>query len=215
MINLLIQLLISYILGSIPSSIIAGKMNGIDIREHGSGNAGGTNTFRVLGWKAGSVVTLIDILKGFVATAYISTHVFYGTVADIQVEYIMIFCGFSAIIGHIWTCFANFKGGKGVATAAGMMIGLYPETMAISLGLFVICLFTSKIVSLSSMTAAISIPIILTFSVELFGKTTSATLMNFSVIIAVLIVFTHRSNIKRMIAGTENKIMQKKIPTDS
>ena len=210
MIDLIIKLVISYLLGSIPSSIIAGKLNGIDIREHGSGNAGGTNTFRVLGWKSGSIVTILDILKGFIASAYIATLFTGYTSAELSIEMIQIFCGFAAIIGHIWTIFAGFKGGKGVATAAGMMIGLYPETMGIAILLFVIVLFTFKIVSLSSMLSASSIPFILFFSTDLFGTPISDTFFNFSVIIAVLIVFTHRTNISRMLNGTENKIMQKK-----
>lgn len=209
MTNLTVQLLLSYIVGSIPFSIIAGKMNGIDIRQHGSGNAGGTNTFRVLGWKAGAIVTVLDIYKGFVASWYIASTVFIGE-SQLQVEYIQILCGFAAIIGHIFTIFARFKGGKGVATAAGMMIGLYPETMGIALLIFVIVLMSFKIVSLSSMITALSIPILLSYSDILFNKQTSDTLFYFSLIIAVLIVYTHKSNIKRMLNGTENKIMQKK-----
>ena len=209
MIHLLSIIVISYLIGSIPTSIITGKfLKNIDIRDHGSGNAGGTNAFRVLGWKAGLFVTIIDILKGVFTVIYISQLTLSQVIFPLEV--IQIAAGFSAIIGHIWTIFAGFRGGKGVATAAGMMIGLYPLAMLISFSIFALVLAISRYVSLSSMLGAISIPIILKLLNSLEYIQLSDLLFYFSCLIAVLIVITHRKNIVKIINGTENKVGQKK-----
>jgi len=210
MIEFFLKLIIAYILGSIPSSIIAGKLNGIDIREHGSGNAGGTNTFRVLGWKAGLIVTLFDMFKGYFATVYVVSFSFGFSPLDLSAEVQQICIGFASIIGHIWTVFARFRGGKGVATAAGMMIGLYPEAMGLGILVFALTLYITRYVSLSSMLSASSVPIFLYFSPSLFGKIPSELFLIFSMIIALLIIFTHRSNVLRLINGTENRVGKKK-----
>ena len=207
-VNLLVIILVSYLLGSIPTSILVGKwFYGLDIREHGSGNAGATNVFRVLGWKPGVAVMLVDIGKGAAATLYASQIVF--SPIGIDPVYLKILAGLSAVFGHIWTVFAGFRGGKGVATAAGMLFALYPIAGLICLAVFLIIAFTTRYMSLASMLAAVCLPIVLLIMNNIFHKLVQPPLFVFSIFIAVLIVYTHRSNIKRLLAGTENRFGRK------
>ena len=203
MISLLSILILSYLVGSTPTSIIVGKiLKGIDIRDYGSGNAGGTNAFRVLGWKAGVFVSLVDIAKGTFATVVISKIQIDALPFD-NTALIMILAGVCAILGHTYTIFARFKGGKGVGIAAGMLIGLFPIAFLICLIVFAIILFSTGIVSISSMAAAVTLPIALLVIDNLFSKNVDTTLTIFSIIIPFFIIFTHRSNIKRLIKGEE------------
>ena len=203
MISLLSILILSYLVGSTPTSIIVGKiLKGIDIRDYGSGNAGGTNAFRVLGWKAGVFVSLVDIAKGTFATVVIS-KIYIDALPFDNTALIMILAGVCAILGHTYTIFARFKGGKGVGTAAGMLIGLFPIAFLICLIVFAIILFSTGIVSISSMAAAVTLPIALLVIDNLFSKNVDTTLTIFSIIIPFFIIFTHRSNIKRLIKGEE------------
>ncbi|RMD98877.1 MAG: glycerol-3-phosphate 1-O-acyltransferase [Calditrichaeota bacterium] len=208
LVNLIVIFVAGYLLGSIPTSIIVGKIvKGIDIRQYGSGNAGATNVFRVLGWKPGVVVMLIDIGKGAVATLYASQLVFAeGLPFSV---YLKILAGLAAVFGHIWTVFAGFRGGKGVGTAAGMLFALYPIAGLICLAIFLIIAFSTRYVSLASISAAISLPIVLLIMSNVFHKLVELPLMIFSFFIALLIIYTHRSNIKRLIAGTENRFGKK------
>lgn len=204
MLTLLTIIGLSYLLGSFPTSIIFGKLfRGIDIRDYGSGNAGGTNAFRVMGWKIGISVMIIDLAKGLIATVLIS-QIRIDAISLAPV-YLQIIAGFSAVIGHIWTIFAGFHGGKGVGTAAGMLIGLYPVAFVVIFIIFLIVLFTTRYVSVSSMTAAVSLPVVLLILDQL-GRPYKTPLMVLSIIIAILIIFTHRSNIGRLMAGTENRV---------
>ncbi len=201
--------LLSYLIGSIPTSILVGKiLRGIDIREHGSGNAGGTNVFRVLGWKPGVFVMVVDAFKGFAATFWISRLVF-GAV-PFEHETMQLIAGCAAIVGHIWTVFASFRGGKGVGTAAGMLLALYPIALLICAVVFAFMIFATRIVSISSMTAAITLPVVLSIFRYLMNRPVALSLYLFSFFAAGLIIFTHRSNIKRLLAGTENRFGQKK-----
>ena len=209
MLSLVVIVIVSYIIGSIPTSIIAGRLlKGIDIREHGSGNAGGTNVFSVLGPVPGILVMLFDAFKGFVATFWISRIVIDPLPLDAGL--VMILAGVGAIAGHIWTIFAGFRGGKGVGTAAGMLLALFPKALLVCLVVFFIVLFLSKIVSLSSMMAALALPITLSIFKFAFSMPVQTSLYIFSFIAAALIFFTHRSNIKRLLNGTENKFGKKK-----
>lgn len=209
MLSLILIIVLSYLAGSIPTSIIFSKLfRGIDIREHGSGNAGGTNAMRILGWKLGGSVMLIDVLKGVLATLFIST-IRIDTLS-LNPELVQILAGLSAIFGHIWTVFAGFRGGKGVGTGAGMLISLYPTVLLICLVIFIIMLLTFRMVSLASMTAATSLPIVLFLLKAFRDYQVSDLLLYFSIFIAILIVFTHRSNIQRILKGNENKIKLKK-----
>ena len=204
--NLILIIFISYLIGSIPASILVCKIwSGIDIREHGSGNAGTTNVFRVLGWKPGIIVGIIDITKGFIAVVFISK------IGAVSLDYILvqIIAGLSAVTGHIWTIFAGFKGGKGALTALGMLIGITPLAAGVCFTIWGFVFYISKYVSLGSIIAAICFPVIITLEKYFFNKNVSNYLLAFSILICTLIVFTHRSNIKRLFSGTENKFGKK------
>ncbi|RKY85404.1 acyl-phosphate glycerol 3-phosphate acyltransferase [candidate division KSB1 bacterium] len=206
MLTLIVIVLLSYLVGSIPTSIIVGKiLRGIDIREYGSGNAGATNTFRVLGWKAGVFVIAVDIGKGIFATLVISKLNLTG-VPLLASTLLQIIAGVSAVCGHIWTVFAGFRGGKGVSTAAGMIIALYPIAFLICIAIFTIVLFTTRYVSVSSMIAAVSLPIVFVVLQQIGHRPVSSPLLVLSLIMAGLIIFTHRANIRRLLNGTENRI---------
>jgi len=204
-IQLLLLLLLSFVTGSIPTSIIFGKIiKGIDIREHGSGNAGGTNVFRVLGWKPALTVVIIDIFKGWLPTAIYATVLFKGQpISDVGV--IQILCGFTAVLGHTYTIFAGFRGGKGIGTLAGMLIALFPITFPLCLLVFVITLILTGYVSLSSIMATVALPIILLILPILGFQQSSLSLLIFALLIPWFAIFTHRSNIVRLRDGTENR----------
>jgi glycerol-3-phosphate acyltransferase PlsY len=214
MISLGLIVLLSYIVGSIPTSIILSKLSrGIDIRDHGSGNAGGTNVARVLGWRAGVFVILIDILKGYAATQVIP-KLMYGPIPfqnrtpfeDFTV--IQIIAGCAAIIGHIWTAFGSFRGGKGIATAGGVLVGLASIEMLVALVVFIVVFVASRYVSLGSVSAAISVPLAMLLRHNVFHAQLQGynTLIFFSFGISLLLVYTHRENIRRLMAGTENRL---------
>ncbi|MBN2089033.1 glycerol-3-phosphate 1-O-acyltransferase PlsY [candidate division KSB1 bacterium] len=205
MLSLLIIIILSYLAGSIPTAIIVSKsFYGFDIRTKGSKNAGGTNVFRVLGWKPGLIVMLIDVAKGIFATLVISKIVI-DPIPISDPVLIQLIAGMAAIAGHIWTIFANFKGGKGVGTAAGVFIALYPIAILICFVIWLGLVLTTRIVAIASMLAAISLPIVLFIMKSFYQLELNPILFGLSIILALLIVFTHRSNIKRLIAGTENR----------
>lgn len=191
----------AYFLGSIPTSVWIGKrFYGIDVREFGSGNAGATNTFRVLGKRAGIPVLIIDILKGYLATllAYLSSFQFdSNSFINLQLS-----LGIAAIVGHVFPIFAGFRGGKGVATILGVVICLTPITSALVLIVFLIVLISTRYVSLSSIIAGISFPIFL----NIVLKNQNQTLLVFSVIVSFLLLITHKKNITRLIKKQESKI---------
>jgi glycerol-3-phosphate acyltransferase PlsY len=198
----LILIIIAYLLGSIPTSVWIGKyFYGIDIREHGSGNAGATNTFRVLGKKPGIIVLIIDILKG---TAAVSLAYWFEDVLPAN-EFIDIEIGLAiaCVFGHIFPVFAGFRGGKGVATLLGSTIIITPISCALALVVFLIVLFSTRYVSLSSMSAGVSYPFILHFI--LHNQHPSLTI--YSILIALLLIITHRKNIRRLLTHTESKIV--------
>ncbi len=191
MLLLAIIVILSYLVGSIPNSIIISKaVSGIDIRNHGSGNAGGTNVMRVLGWKYGLTVIFLDALKGAIAVVIIS-RLFYGPLPFENVSpfddftLVQIIAGMSAVIGHIWTVFADFKGGKGIATALGMLLTLITIDMLIAVGIFALVVLVSRYVSLGSIIAAISVPSTLfirenLFHVDIPGYSTSLSIYSWS-----------------------------------
>ena len=192
---------IAYLLGSIPTSVWIGKtFYNIDVREFGSGNAGATNTFRVLGRSAGIPVLIIDIIKGTLAVA-LSYFSAFETGSNAFVD-LQLALGVAALIGHIFPVFAGFRGGKGVATILGIVICIVPVACALSLLVFLICLLSSRIVSLSSMLAGISFPIFLNI---VLGNT-NPILIVFSIIVALLLIVTHRKNIKRLLKKEESKV---------
>jgi glycerol-3-phosphate acyltransferase PlsY len=194
---------LSYLAGSIPTSIIVGRLFfGKDPRAGGSGNAGGTNAIRLFGWKGGIPTIIVDVGKGVLATLLISR---LPAPPAIPREALQIIAGCSAVIGHIWTVFAGFRGGKGVGTAAGMAASLYPLALLFCLPVFGLALVIGGYVSIASMAAAISFPFVLLLIGATGIQEVSPILFWFSVPLALLILFTHRSNIRRLIAGTENR----------
>jgi len=218
MLLLAIIVILSYLAGSIPNSIIISKaVRGIDIRNHGSGNAGGTNVMRVLGWKYGLTVIFLDALKGAIAVVIIS-RLFYGPLPFENVSpfddftLVQIIAGMSAVIGHIWTVFADFKGGKGIATALGMLLTLITIDMLIAVGIFALVVLISRYVSLGSIIAAISVPSTLFIRENLFHVDIPgySTLFPFIVGVTALVIFTHRKNLVRIVNGNENKISFRK-----
>lgn len=205
-IQLLLLLLLSYITGSIPTSIILGKIvKGIDIREHGSGNAGGTNVFRVLGWKPALVVVVIDIFKGWLPPAIYATILFQGQPITNNIGIVQILCGFAAVLGHTYTIFAGFRGGKGIGTLAGMLLALFPIALPLCIIVFIITLILTGYVSLSSILATVALPIIL-LVLPIFGiQQSTSSLLIFALLVPLFAIFTHRSNIVRLRDGTENR----------
>ncbi len=215
MINMAIVVLMSYIVGSIPTSIILSKWrHGFDIRTRGSGNAGGTNVFRVLGWKSGVFVMAFDAMKAVIATTVIArlfwdpTLPFYNRTPFDDFTIIQMICGGAAIVGHIWTVFAGFKGGKGIACGAGMLIGIAPTEFAVSIIVFLAVLFAWRYVSLGSIAAAIAFPVSLLVRHNILYDEIHSykTLIFFSTGVAILLIYSHRKNIQRLLEGTENRI---------
>ena len=204
MIDAIIILVISYIIGSIPTAIIAGKwLKKIDIRKHGSGNAGATNVFRTLGWKAGITVLLIDMFKGFIPVYWIA-GMFHQN-PDTLI-YFQLLAGICAILGHIWTIFAGFKGGKGVGTSAGVFLGLAPLALGIALLIFVIIVWLTRYVSLGSILAALTLLIILLLQKFVLNMFVPDILLYVCTVIVILIWVAHKENIKRLLKGDENKM---------
>lgn len=198
--------MLAYILGSIPTAVWAGKiLRGIDLREHGSGNAGAANAIRVLGWKIGVPVLLIDMLKGWLA-AMLPVFFSLGDPGTALITNLQIGTGLIAIFGHIFPVFARFKGGKGVATASGVILAIHPLLTLSCFGVFLIVFLITRIVSVSSMSAGIAFPILL---LTLFN-TPSLIFKFFSIFIAIALIITHRNNIKRLLKREEKKFFGKK-----
>jgi glycerol-3-phosphate acyltransferase PlsY len=194
-------LIFAYLLGSIPTAVWWGKKYyGIDVREFGSGNAGATNTFRVLGKRAGIPVLIIDIIKGTYAVllAHLSPYV-YDTNEFVNLE---LGLGIAALVGHVFPIFAGFRGGKGVATILGVVICLTPVTSLMVLGVFLTVLLATRYVSLSSITAGMSFP----FFLNVILKNQNETLLIFSLFVAVLLIVTHKKNISRLLKRQESKV---------
>ena len=193
---------IAYLLGSIPTAVWVGKAKyGVDVREHGSKNAGATNTFRVLGKKPGIVVLSIDILKGFVAVI-IPYLAGVGEWNSDELINVKLVCALMAVIGHVLPIFAGFKGGKGVATSLGVIIGVHPAAAGICLVLFLIVFIVSHFVSLGAIVAACSFPL----TIALYFKATSVWLIAFSITLSLAVIYAHRKNIRRLLQGEENRM---------
>ncbi len=197
------MIIIAYLLGSIPSAVWIGKKYyGVDIREHGSRNAGTTNMLRVLGRRAALPVFALDFLKGFVAVTLVELLKYDDHVSDMWLINLKIIVVFAAVLGHIFPVFAGFRGGKGVATLVGAITGIYPPVVLLSLGVWFVVLLVSHYVSLASMVAGCCFPLL----TLLFPKINeSVPFVIFSFVIAVLLLLTHRKNIQRLRAGTESK----------
>ena len=201
-------LLLAYLTGSFPSAVWVGKtFYNKDVREYGSGNAGATNTFRVLGKRAGIPVLLMDVFKGWISVNYIifvsnGCNPFTEVVSASQFEVQLAF-GIAAVLGHLFPIYTGFRGGKGVATLLGLLIGLNPLAALASMFVFIIVFFVSKYVSLGSIIASIAFPLVVFF--VLHEKNVNSSLAIFSIFVPILTLITHQKNIERLIRGEENK----------
>lgn len=201
-------LVLAYLTGSFPSAVWVGKtFYNKDVREYGSGNAGATNTFRVLGKRAGIPVLLMDVFKGWASVNYIiflsnGCNPFTETITSSQFEIQLAF-GIAAVIGHLFPVYTGFRGGKGIATLLGLLIGLNPLAALASVIVFVIVFFVSKYVSLGSILASIAFPVVVFFVLE--DKDVNSSLEIFSVFVPILTLITHQKNIERLFRGEENK----------
>lgn len=217
-IALFLVIFLSYLIGSIPSAVIISKIFfGFDIRKKGSKNMGSTNAFRVLGKKWGIIVQIADILKGVIAVLLIS-HIFnvnYHFASNYleDTTIVGIIAGISAVLGHIFSLFVKFRGGKGINTALGMLLAVAPVDVSIALGIFIIAVIFSGYISLGSILAAVTLPSSLFVRYNIFSIKIPAysTIIYFSLALSLLLIFAHRSNIKRLIAGTENKFSKLKL----
>jgi glycerol-3-phosphate acyltransferase PlsY len=200
--NELLLIIVAYLIGSIPTSVwVSMHFFGIDIREYGSGNAGATNTFRVLGSKWGSFVMLVDVIKGVVATSLYLLLPHYLTNELHQTNF-MLGLGLAAVLGHIFPIWANFKGGKGVATLLGMAVAIQPIVAACCIAVFLSVLFLTRFVSLSSVLAGIAFMVFILF---VFNEQPTFYRI-FAVLVALMVVLTHQKNIGRILKGTESKV---------
>lgn len=200
--NEVLLIILAYFIGSIPTAVWVSKVFfGIDIRDYGSGNAGATNTFRVLGSKWGTLVMVLDVLKGVIATSLYILLPFYLS-DEWQRTNFMIGLGLSAVVGHIFPIFAEFRGGKGVATLLGMSIAIQPLVAIACIGVFVLVLYITRFVSLGSILSGVAFMIFILF---IFNE--EETLYRiFAVVVALTVVLTHQKNIGRIIKGTESKV---------
>ena len=202
MISLAVLLILSYLLGAFPSSVVYGKLfRKVDIRKQGSGNAGGTNAWRVLGWKIGLPVMLTDVAKGALASLLIA-RIPLGSL-PFEFSTIALLCGIVAVIGHVFPVYIGFRGGKGVATAAGMLVVNASIPVACALGVFALALFLFGKVSLGSILASISLPISVFFIDQFTSIDYPILLLALTIALALFILYTHRSNIQRLIRGEE------------
>jgi glycerol-3-phosphate acyltransferase PlsY len=201
-VSLAILLIASYLVGAFPSSIVYGKLfRKVDVRNHGSGNAGGTNAWRVLGWKIGLPVMITDVAKGALASVFIA-RIPLGPL-PFAFSTVALLCGLAAVIGHVFPVYTRFRGGKGVATGAGMLVGNAPIPVACALGVFAIVVFLFGKISLGSILAAVSLPI----SVFLIDRFTiidyPILLLVLTIALALFIITTHWTNIRRLLKGEE------------
>lgn len=196
-----ILVILAYLIGSIPSSVwISKSVFGIDIRDYGSGNAGATNTFRVMGSKWGTIVMISDMLKGLLAVKLVYLIPYY-VVNDFARTNFQIGLGLVAVLGHIFPIWAEFRGGKGVATLLGLVLGISPISALSCIGVFMLVLYMTRFVSLSSILAGLAFPvfILLVFNVQ------NETYRVFAITVALLIILTHQKNITRLLQGSESK----------
>ena len=195
---------VAYLIGSICTAVWLGKAYyGIDIRKHGSGNSGATNTFRVLGKKPGTIVMLIDIFKGWAATSLAGLLVIFNAIPAENLVIFQLLFGALAVVGHIFPVYERFKGGKGVATLLGMMLAIQPEVALVCMVIFLVVLLTSRYVSLGSMIAALAFPMLLLLHPRFHPD--NPILIVFGFVLFAVVVLTHRKNINRLIAGQESK----------
>ena len=203
---MILFLIVSYIIGAIPFGLIAGKVfKGVDVRDYGSGNIGATNVIRVCGKPIGYLVFTLDVLKGFVPT-FLASHLLFKGFDPELTGWLTVVCGVCAVLGHTFSCFLKFKGGKGVCTALGVVIGLDWRVALIGYAVFLVVLAITRYVSLGSIIGAVSVFIMFVF-VKYFASPLAYKVL--SVFLLMAIIYTHKSNIQRLLTGTESKFGQK------
>jgi glycerol-3-phosphate acyltransferase PlsY len=201
--SIIILLVFAYLIGSIPTAVwVSKRVYGLDIREHGSGNAGATNTFRVLGKKAGIGVMIVDMLKGFIAVKLSYLSLFHT--GSEQLTNLQVGLGLCAVVGHIFPIWAGFRGGKGIATLFGMILAIHPIVAISLVAVFLLMLFLTRYVSLSSMAASVAFPVLILFIFKDQAPEISYKL--FAIATACMVVLTHHKNISRLLAGNESKV---------
>ena len=200
--QIIINIILSYLLGSISGSMILGKIKGVDIRTMGSGNAGGTNAFRSIGPLFALGVVMIDIVKGIISVLFISSLSFYSYISTDFYGTIQVLCGVAAVIGHVYPLYYNFKGGKGAGTLIGVVGVLFPESIVYALFSWILILIITGFVGLGTIIASIVLVIVTYF---LYPEGLISPFGILSILMALFIIFTHRSNIQRMLNGTENQ----------
>ena len=207
MISLLVILISAYLLGSIsPSILISRWVKGVDIRTYGSGNAGMTNAIRLLGGRWGAVVAIIDILKGLISSLWLTDAIYSAfDTTPIEITLVRILAGTAAVAGHIWTIFFGFKGGKGVLTISGAVLGVAPLPIGICFATFTLIFALTRYVSLGSIIGAWVFPIVVFIQRFVLQQPVSDYLLGFSLFVMALITFTHRENIRRLMRGEEKK----------
>ncbi len=198
----LLLIALAYLIGSVPTAIWLSRIYfGVDIREYGSGNSGATNTFRVLGPKWGSIVMTIDILKGLLATSLYILLPYYLTSEWDRTNF-MVGLGLAAVVGHIFPIWADFRGGKGVATLFGMILAIQPLVAACCVGVFILVLYLTRFVSLSSILASISFAVFILF---IFNEQ-EPLYRAFAIAVTLTVILTHQKNISRLLRGSESKV---------
>jgi len=200
---------LGYLLGSVPTGVWLGKtIKGIDLREHGSGSTGATNVFRVLGWKLAVLTLLVDVAKGFLA-AFFASMINLGDIALLPRQLALV-AGLAAIVGHLYPLFAKFKGGKGIATGAGMLLFLVPLELGFAVLVFILTVLITRYVSLGSLLASTFLALIIILERFHLGYPHGDEMIVFVFILVLAVLLTHRSNIKRLVNGNENKLGVKK-----
>jgi glycerol-3-phosphate acyltransferase PlsY len=197
----LLLIIVAYLIGSIPTALWVSKIFfGVDIREYGSGNSGATNTYRVLGAKWGTFVMIVDMLKGVLA-AFLYLLLPYYVTDEFQRTNFMVGLGLSAVVGHIFPIWAGFKGGKGVATVFGMVLAIQPIVALCVMSIFIVVLYLTRFVSLSSILASIAFPVLI---LVIFNEPEPLYRV-FAIAVALLVILTHQKNINRLLQGNESK----------
>lgn len=205
MIELIIGLAASYLCGSIPFGVLVTRIaKGVDVRDFGSGSTGFTNVYRVTGPFPAGIVALLDIGKGLASTAFIAPALFSGNISIGEIQF-QVLCGCAAVVGHIYTVFAGFKGGKGVLTALGVCVALLPFEVGVAIAVFGVVFFITRYISAGSLMAAASLTVTLLVEKYALGQQIDSTLLIFTFVLFVVIAYAHRQNIVRLIRGEENK----------
>lgn len=207
--GILIAVLVGYLLGSIPTGYVVARAKGVDIRSAGSGNIGATNVFRILGTPAGILVLLVDAAKGWIAVLIGMRMIWPWIAPDVATgtaEWLGVAAGVAAVLGHNYTFWLGFKGGKGIATSAGVLAGLVPLALLVALGVWIAVVVLSRYVSLASILGAFVLP----FAVWFWRYST--LMITITALLAAMAIYKHKSNIQRLLKGTENKVGKKKKP---